>query len=126
MKTLNDSLFELLSRVSNHLTAEDLAPYFTLRRLLRTKPIGFESQFKSIFVQHYGLNAGGLTSEFKELFFKLLFDLDVQMCVDPYTQNLRTLYSIPRHTKDQALQCSFVSKMVAIHDDSRPIYDKQG
>ena len=124
MEALNDYQFDLLSQASNHLTGNDLAPYFTLRRLLRYKPQGFEPEFKSTFVQHYGLNAGGLTEEFKDLFFKLLFDLNVHEYLDPYTHNLKTLYKIPRRTKDQALQCSFVSKMVAIHDDSRPIYDK--
>ena len=124
MEVLNDYQFDLLSQASNHLTRKDLAPYFKLRSLLSIRLHDFEPEFKRTFVHHYGMNAGGLTDEFKELFFKLLFDLNVHESLDPYTQNLRTLYKIPRRTKDNALHCSFVSKMVAIHDDSRPIFDR--
>ncbi|MCE1274893.1 MAG: hypothetical protein LWW75_10310, partial [Chlorobiales bacterium] len=43
---------------------------------------------------------------------------------DPYTEILMDLFQFQDLQGRQTLQCSFVSKLIAIHDESRPIYDK--
>jgi hypothetical protein len=69
------------------------------------------------------LNIGGLTTDWKNRFFELLFNCETHKVLDPYTPILTELYNFPRLKGDHILAFSFVSKLVAIHDESRPIFD---
>jgi len=114
----------LLSEAVGHLSYDEFAPYLELKDLFVKKMDGYQQKFRSVFELFYGLNAGGLADTFKKRYFELLFGLRIQEGVDPYTPILRELYEIPRLKGDKALQCSFVSKLVAIHDETRPVYDR--
>jgi hypothetical protein len=114
----------LLREATMHLEETNVSPYLTLRYLLTKKPAGFQAEFRRIFESYYGLNSGGLTEAFKNRYFDLLFGLEIQDHDDPHTRILAELYEIPRRKGDKALQCSFVSKLVAIHDESYPIFDR--
>jgi len=114
----------LLGVAITHLREADFSRYLKLKLLLAEKPRGFKTDFRQAFGIYYGLNAGGVTEAFKDRYFDLLFSLKLQDDGDPYTPILRELYEIPRRKKDKALQCSFVSKLVAIHDEASPIFDR--
>jgi hypothetical protein len=115
----------LISQASEMLADKDIAPYFKLRTLLTRQDKKNRTAFKKTFARFYGLNSAGLTDSFKKRYFELLFELDLaQYSTPPYESLLKDLYRIKRRQGDHALAASFVSKMVAIHDDSRPLYDR--
>jgi hypothetical protein len=124
MSAPNLSQLRLLSKALSYLRCADYAPYLTLKRLFLARQDRYRAQFCHEFALFYGLNAGGLTEAFKKRYFELLFGLRIQEGVDPYTPILTELYAIPRRQGDKALQCSFVSKLVAMHDETRPLYDQ--
>ena len=120
----NDFQLALLTGAIAHLDERDYARYLELRQLLAARPRGFEAKFRRIFQHYFALNSGGLTEAFKDLYFARLFEFEVGKSSDPYTPLLRELYSHPRRQGDRSLQGSFVSKLVAIHDENRPIFDR--
>ena len=120
----NKYQISLLRLAVTYLKEEDYIPYFDLKRLLAERHAGFKTEFRRIFEHYYGLNTGGITDTFKARYFELLFDLVLHEGVDPYTLILKELYDIPRRKLDNALQCSFVSKLIAIHDEAYPIFDR--
>ena len=108
-----------------HLREENISPYMELKRLLTDKPGGYQREFRRIFETYYGLNAGGVTDAFKDRYFELLFGLKIQDQDDPHDPDpYGTLRNSQAQGLDKALQCSFVSKLVAIHDESYPIFDR--
>lgn len=114
----------LLGEATKRLEETNVSPYLMLKNLLIKKPAGFQADFRRIFESYYGLNAGGVTDAFKDRYFELLFGLEIQGHDDPHAPILMELYEIPRRKGDKALQCSFVSKLVAVHDESYPIFDR--
>ncbi len=103
----------------------DFRPYLELKELLSEPGSHARERFRLLFTKYYGLNAGGLTDEFKDRFFEILFSGNVFKNVRPrYESILSDLYPIKRRKKDQALQFSFVSKLVSIHNETCPIYDR--
>ncbi len=81
------------------------------------------AEFCKVFADFYGLNAAGLGPVWKAHYFKLLFALQ-KGAQDPYTPLLLDLHEIKLLNGHQALEFSFVSKLVTTHDESQPIYDK--
>jgi hypothetical protein len=68
---------------------------------------------------------GGLTDRFKERFFQILFGDAVIVNGNPNFQTiLNELSLIERKKGDYAMPFSFVSKLVAIHRETSPIYDR--
>ena len=113
----------LLSKAADAIRPADFAEYFELRRLLGSRRPADHREFQVRFARYYRLNNGGLTEAFKRRYFQLLFTSRPCGEEDPYTPLLLTLYRFPRRKGDHSLQASFVSKLVAIHDESRPLYD---
>jgi len=124
MSAPNVYQLDVLSQASEHLAADDFAPYLQLRRLLRDESAESREEFRSTFESYYGLKAGGVTDAFRDRYFEILYGLELQEGTDPYTPILKDLYQIPRHKGDRALAASFVSKLVAIHDETRPLLDR--
>ena len=120
MINLNHHQRELLEMASENLKEEEIDTYIKLRTLLPEKSMVFRNLFKN----YYRLNNAFLSEAFEDRFFELLFTLNIKDSTDPYTPILKELYEIPRQKGDKSLQCSFVSKLVAIHDENYPIYDK--
>src|SRR5688572_17165467 len=82
-------------------------------------------EFERTFCSFYGLKAGGLTDKFRQRYFDLLFGLKLSPgSQPPYEKLLLELHAIKRHKGDLVLPASFVSKLVALHDDSRPLFDR--
>ncbi len=123
MSAPNTYQLRLLGKAVKHLEEKYILAYLDLKRLLAEKPTGYKEKFQEIFVPYYALNSGGLTKDFMTRYFDLLFGLEIQDD-DPYTPFLLELYEIRRRKGDRALQSSFVSKLVAIHDESSPIFDR--
>jgi hypothetical protein len=115
--------FKLLQAAARELQPADVDPYLKLRALLRQDGAAARAGFCKLFAQYYGLNVAGLTQAWKNRYFELLFAFEPGRA-DPYTGLLRELYKFPRRQGDRALQFSFVSKLVAMHDEAQPIFDK--
>jgi hypothetical protein len=98
--------------------------YATLRKLISDHSPDRERTFAELFSRYYGLNAAGLTDEWKAEYFRLLFSFRTKMPAEPHREVLSRLYVIPRRKGDQSLQCSFASKLVGIHDEAQPIFDR--
>lgn len=116
-------VWKLLAAADSKIATQQFAEYFALRQLLADPRPKAREQFATRFASYYRLRSAGLTAEFIQLYFKRLFECSPVGVADPYTELLRELYDFPRRQGDRALQSSFVSKLVAVHDESRPIYD---
>lgn len=103
----------------------DFCPYLELKDLLPDASPLSRSRFRSLFTSYYGLNVGGLTNEFKSRFFEILFsDQVIVNGQREFSTILTALSRIRRKKQDYAMPFSFVSKLVAIHSESSPIYDR--
>lgn len=118
------SHWPLFARAVKKQDPEGLKEYFELKRLLAIGTSAARTEFRNRFAKWYRLNSAGLSDAFKDRYFDHLFAAKPVGQEDPYTAILLDLYKIRRRKGDRALQCSFVSKLVAIHDESRPIFDK--
>lgn len=116
---------DLVSQAAAQIRESDIAPYFELRDMLLRNEGHERPLFREQFAKFYGLNAAGVTDIFKARYFELFFDLRVQPGVlPPYEALLLALHPIKRRKGDNILAASFVSKMVAMHDESRPLFDR--
>lgn len=95
----------------------DICPYLELKVLL--KDATKRPQFEILFIQYYKLGIGGLTEAFKKRFFEILY-----AGTTDFVPILEELRAIPRRTGDHALHLSFASKLVAMHKEDSPIYDR--
>lgn len=111
----------LLEKAANSIEKNAFARYFDLKRLLAS---GDYDAFQREFTTYYRLNIGGLTPAFKTRYFEHLFKCSPVGQADPYTPILLDLFAFERRKGGTSIQASFVSKLVAIHDESRPIYDR--
>lgn len=98
--------------------------YFDLKRLLASTAPMDRRRFQKTFIGYYRLGGAGLSEPFKQRYFELLFACNPLGQADPYTPLLRELYRFKTRRGHRALQASFVSKLVSMHDESRPIYDR--
>jgi hypothetical protein len=123
MSKLNKYQVDRLEKAATRVDPEAVQTILRLRELLRSKEEADHTRFRDLFAKFYGLNSGGLSKEFKQRYFELLFEFDSQQA-DVYTPLLSELYNYRRRKGGYALQVSFVSKLVATHDDSYPMYDR--
>jgi hypothetical protein len=73
----------------------------------------------------YDLDRGGLTEQFKDRYFEILFGSNVMLNGQPdYAGILNEFSAIKRKQGDLAMPFSFVSKLVGMHLESSPIYDR--
>lgn len=122
---LTDNHLAALDKAESLLSHSNFCPYLELKELLPDTSVLARRRFRVLYTQYYGLNAGGLTDNFKTSYFHLLFEGVSPTNRSPnYATLLNDLYEIPRKKGDKALQLSFVSKLVAMHDEARPIYDR--
>lgn len=115
---------DVLAQAVRGVAESDVAAYQDLKRLFAEKDDAGRGEFRRAFERYYGLYAGGVTQAWRDRYFELLFGLTLTEGADPYTPLLWSLYAIPRHKGDCALQFSFVSKLVAMHDERYPLYDR--
>jgi hypothetical protein len=104
----------------------DICPYLELKELLLKNTQKSRERFCVLFKRIYGMDKAGLTDTFLNRFFEILFDgkIYTESGLPDYSAILRRLYKFKRKQNDFALQFSFVSKLVATHQDNCPFYDK--
>jgi hypothetical protein len=122
---LDNQRVEALSLAVELIFHHEYCPYFELRSLLASDAADSPMRFRKLFSRYYDLYNGGLTEAFLDRYFELLWQYPTLAAKGESTAHLlRTLYEEKRRKGDHSLQFSFVSKLVAIHDESSPIYDK--
>lgn len=119
----NDEMRYLEGAACSRHLLDSASTYLNLRQLFSDSTEPARKDFKRRFSSYYGLGHAGLTSKWKDQYFELLFGFDQIHNNEPYYFILLKLYDIPRHQGDKALQFSFVSKLIAFHDESRPLWD---
>jgi hypothetical protein len=114
-----------LQKAEDWLFHSDFCPYLELKKLLTETSPESRLKFRTLFTRFYNLNVGGLTDEFKQRYFELLFEVEIAGDVAPdYATILGELSVIKRKKGDLAMPFSFVSKLVAMHREDYPIYDR--
>lgn len=117
-----DLHWNLLAKAAERINPTDFSGYFALQRLSRQP--GLRREFQTQFARYYRLHLGRLSDAFTSRYLELLVTWRPHGRRDPYTPLLLDLYRFPRRKGDHALQASFVSKLVAFRDESRPLYDR--
>lgn len=122
---LTEDKLNAFRRAEGLIAHRDFCPYLELKTLLTDASEVSRARFCSLFSHYYGMNAGGLTDEFKTRYFQILFNELVFANGQPrYGAILEDLSRFPGKNGHSALHFSFVSKLVAIHDETKPIYDR--
>lgn len=122
---LEEKHINALNKAETLILPSDFRPYLELKALLPDPSPLARDHFRSLFTNYYGLNTGGLTDEFKNRFFEILFEGKMIVNGRPnFFPILTELSGIKRKKGDCAMPFSFVSKLVAMHLESSPIYDK--
>lgn len=100
-------------------------PYFDLKVLFADRSPPARERFRALFTEFYNLNTSRPADEFKNRFFEIMFDGKVIVDGRPNWHEILTeLSRIKRNKGDYAMPFSFVSKLVGMHLESSPIYDK--
>lgn len=116
---------DALDKAETLMFHSDFCPYLELKTLFPDARLRARIRFRTLFTNYYGLNMGGLTDAFKDRFFAILFGRNVIVSGQPdFSTILNELSLIPRKKGDCAMPFSFVSKLVAIHRETSPIYDR--
>jgi hypothetical protein len=118
---LNPEQLDALDQAEPLILKRDYSKYLRLKELLPQQNESNQVEFRRVFKSYYGLNTARLGDQFLNAFFEALFQWNKGMDAAAL---LKKLYQIPTERGRNTLQLSFVSKLMAIHDESRPIYDK--
>jgi hypothetical protein len=118
---LNPEQLDALDQAEPLILKRDYSKYLRLKELLPQQNESNQVEFRRVFKSYYGLNAARLGNQFLNTFFEALFQWNKGMDAAAL---LKRLYQIPTARGRNTLQLSFVSKLMAIHDESRPIYDR--
>jgi hypothetical protein len=120
-----DYELEMLRKAAQHpKITETVKVYCDLLKMYADLSADGRRKFENLFSRYYGLRSAGLTDTWFRRYFDLLFGFTDAKHSEPYRYILFELYKIPRRQGDMTLQFSFVSKLIAFHDESRPLYDK--
>ena len=121
---LEEKHFKALNEAEALIFHSDFCPYLELKELLGDESQRARDRFRILFTKYYALNTGGLTRQFKERFFDVLFSNQVVVKGQPaFKSILSGLSRFKRRTGDQAIPYSFVSKLVSMHRETSPICD---
>ncbi len=116
---------DALDKAESLMAQRDFGPYLELKDIVSDTSHIARSRFRTLFINFYGLNMGGLTDTFKDEFFKILFDEEVVVKGKPAFESILNRLSRIKGKKGHCvLPLSFVSKLVAMHQESSPIYDR--
>ncbi|MFO7698849.1 MAG: hypothetical protein R6X16_17080 [Anaerolineae bacterium] len=113
----------IICRAMPLVEARSVDRYLELRRLVNDASEESRARFESGFASFYALNAAFPTEAFRRRYFDLLWALALPIEPGTYATLLTELYQIPGSPGNHALHASFVSKLVAMHDESKPILD---
>lgn len=122
---LTDRTIAAFERAESLIEPKNFSPYLDMKDLLNERGLVARRQFRETFTKYYGLNVGGLTDEFKERYFAILFSQSVMLDGEPDFEGILTeLSSFERRSGSKGMPFSFVSKLVNMHDESSAIYDR--
>lgn len=122
---LEDRHIKAFDEAETWIFHSNFCPYLELRAWLKNPTEAARERFRDCYAQYYNMNTAGLTDGFKDKYFDLMFKGDIFLNGQPdYAGLLMTLSRIKSRTGNYALPFSFVSKLVAMHADDRPIYDR--
>ncbi len=122
---LQQQHIDALDQAERLIFHSDFCPYLELKKLLLDPTPLAQDRFRLLFTNYYGLNIGGLTEEFKIRFFTILFSGKFIANGQPdFASILWELSRIKRKKGDFVIPFSFTSKLVAMHDETSPIYDR--
>jgi hypothetical protein len=113
-----------LNAAADALLVRDIAPYIKLRSFVTSGMIGDKAAFIRLFSSYYGLNQGGLGRDLKDAYFRLLFEYRCNAHAAPLRAVLLALHAVPNAKGYRSFQASFASKLIAIHDETQPLYDR--
>jgi hypothetical protein len=114
----------LLRRAVRAIRARDIEHYFDLRDLLSSNKAFDRDAFEERFAKYYRLRSAFLGNAVERRFFDLLFIVKRRRPKDPYSRVLLDLVKIKTLKRKHLLHFSFASKLVSIHDEAQPLYDR--
>src|SRR5690349_5327296 len=98
---LQQTHVEAFERAECLLFHSDFCPYFELKKLFTDPSDEGRRRFKGLFRKFYTMNTGGLTDEFSDRFFAIMFNGNVFVSGRPdYESILNELFMIKRRKGD--------------------------
>jgi hypothetical protein len=114
----------VLIKAASMIEVGDLSNYFEVRRLFPLVRSGQaneteQGRFEKAFSKFYAMDGRVWPPAERRFFYDLLYGLHITPASQPYRRLLNTL----AERRNGNLEFSFVSKLVATHDEKRPIWD---
>lgn len=121
--TLSEMKFAQLEAAERQLIPRNFERYLRLKDLLKCNNSSAQKEFRRVFRSFYGMTVRtGASVDFDKRFFEILF---LQEGPTPsFSEVVGSLAHIPTPSGKRALQFSFASKLVAMHRENSPIYDR--
>lgn len=122
---LEQKHIDALDKAETLMFHSDFCPYLELKEMFPdTSPLA-RQRFRILFIDYYQLDVGGWTDAFRDRFFGILFAGNVIVNGQPdFPTIMNDLCLIPRIQGDYPMPYSFVSKLVGIHRENSPLYDR--
>jgi hypothetical protein len=122
---LQQKHIDALDQAETLMFHSDFCPYLELKEMFPDASPLARHRFRILFTSYYILTVGGWTDAFRDRFFEILFGGNVIVNGQPdFPAILNDLCLIPRIQGDCPMPYSFVSKLVGIHRENSPIYDR--
>lgn len=113
----------LILAAGEEVSPQFVEKYIRLKQLLSENTADAIASFKDEYAQFYRVNGAGFSRDLRAKYFDRLLALRGFTGAPPYGELMREFYNIPRARGDNVLHFSFVSKLIAMLDESYPIYD---
>jgi len=114
----------LLANAVGEISEKTISPYIRIKEMLKNINNENKSTFEKTFRKYYGMNSAGLSDEFFQAFFSILYTAKHNGDFPSGRVILEKLYTIKRKKGDKSMQYSFVSKLLNALDEDHPIIDK--
>ncbi|MCF2489695.1 hypothetical protein [Dyadobacter sp. CY347] len=112
-------------KIVDNIKYESVDVYKFLQQAYQDTDITTNYLFQFLFRKYYNLEEARLSDDFHSEYFKILQDLKNNSQDWNYESVIEHLYQIPRAKGDNAIQCSFVSKMFHTLDPNNVVYDSK-
>lgn len=124
MKNIVDYINLNASRIVRNIDQESIDVYLFLREQFNNSNVSQNPLFQFVYRSFYRLDNAGLTPEFKTEYFSILEKNRGGNWINIETI-VAALHKYPNRKRQKSLQFSFVTKMVNMIDDAKPIYDSE-
>jgi hypothetical protein len=121
---LAERQLQIVCRAAPLVDAGDVGRYIELKHLIQSPGASDRALFEEQFASYYVPDTGFPSDAFRRRYFGLMWTLTAPVDGNNYATLLAELNSLANRQGRHPLPASLVSKLVAMHDESHPIFER--